>query len=141
MVWKLRKQLVRKVTMKKRRKRSEDGDDEAYIPSLEHVQDVQTPPSSGGRKKSNARKRVISPAVRKFKIKLKSKPASEPQQPPSEPQQPSAPLHQTPPQQPLPDPIPSPPKQLSPQHVQSPQSLISEEISSNTKGEIRRVLG
>ncbi|KAF5803676.1 hypothetical protein HanXRQr2_Chr06g0274241 [Helianthus annuus] len=65
--------------IKKKRKRSaDDDDDEAYIPSPEHVQDVQTPPSSGGRKKSNARKRVVSPAVRKLKIKLKPKPASEP---------------------------------------------------------------
>ncbi|MFS7987653.1 hypothetical protein Hanom_Chr11g01025421 [Helianthus anomalus] len=76
----------RDILIKKKRKRSADDDDEAYIPSPEHVQDVQTPPSSGGRKKSKARKRVKSPAFRKLKIKLKPKPASEPQQPPPEPQ-------------------------------------------------------
>ncbi|MFS7915244.1 hypothetical protein Hanom_Chr02g00162981 [Helianthus anomalus] len=102
--------------IKRKIKKSADDDDEAYIPSPEHVKNVQIPPSSRGRKKSNARKRVVSPVVRKFKIKSKSKPASEPQQPPSEPQQPSSPPHQLTPKQ------PSPPHQPSPQHVQSPQS-------------------
>ncbi|MFS7967817.1 hypothetical protein Hanom_Chr09g00790171 [Helianthus anomalus] len=72
--------------IKRKQKKSVVDDDEAYIPSPEHAQDVQTPPSSGGRKKSNARKRVVSPSVRKLKIKLKPKSASEPQQPPPEPQ-------------------------------------------------------
>ncbi|XP_022014011.1 myb-like protein X [Helianthus annuus] len=39
----------------KKRKRSGDDNDDLYIPSLEHVQEVQTPPSED-RKKSNARK-------------------------------------------------------------------------------------
>ncbi|MFS7977968.1 hypothetical protein Hanom_Chr10g00910161 [Helianthus anomalus] len=64
---------------------SGDDDDDLYIPSPELVQEVQTPPSEG-RNESNARKRVVSPAARKLRIKFKSKPASEPQQPPSEPQ-------------------------------------------------------
>ncbi|MFS7946753.1 hypothetical protein Hanom_Chr06g00540011 [Helianthus anomalus] len=33
----------------KKRKRSGDDDDEAYVPSPEHVQEVQTPPSEGRR--------------------------------------------------------------------------------------------
>ncbi|MFS7978717.1 hypothetical protein Hanom_Chr10g00918721 [Helianthus anomalus] len=52
----------------KKRKRSGDDDDEAYIPSPEHVQDVQTSPSSGGRKKSNERKHVVSPAAAENQI-------------------------------------------------------------------------
>ncbi|MFS7964293.1 putative transcription factor bZIP family [Helianthus anomalus] len=88
------------------------------------IQDVQTPPSSGGRKKSNARKRVVSVVVRKLKIKLKSKPASEPQQPPpepqAEPQQPSSPPHQSPIPHPSPPPHQSPPHQ-SPPHQSPPQ--------------------
>ncbi|MFS7906664.1 hypothetical protein Hanom_Chr01g00061901 [Helianthus anomalus] len=83
-----------------KRKRSVDDEDETYIPTQENVQGVQTPPS-GGRKKSTSRKRVQSPAVRKLKIKLKSKPIQEPSQPPSpspppelqaEPQQPFSPI-------------------------------------------------
>ncbi|KAM0063968.1 hypothetical protein Hdeb2414_s0003g00097081 [Helianthus debilis subsp. tardiflorus] len=54
--------------IKRKRKRSTDDDkDETYVPSPEHVQNVKTPPSSGGRKKSNARKRVVYPSVRKLK--------------------------------------------------------------------------
>ncbi|MFS7962752.1 hypothetical protein Hanom_Chr08g00730251 [Helianthus anomalus] len=112
----------------KKRKRSGDDDDDLYIPSPEHVQEVQTPPSEG-RKKFSARKRVVSPAARKLKIKFKSKPASEPQQPLSEPQ---AKPHQSPPQQPVPDPIPSSPKQPSPPHQQSPQSSPQLHISTPT---------
>ncbi|KAM0044406.1 hypothetical protein Hdeb2414_s0010g00352851 [Helianthus debilis subsp. tardiflorus] len=110
-----------------KRKRGGDDDDGLYIPSPEHVQEVQTPPSSGGRKKSNARKHVKSPATRRLKILLKSKPIQEPSQPPSpppEPQQQPSPHQSPPPQQPLPDPIPSPPKQPSPPHS-SPQPRIS----------------
>ncbi|MFS7985596.1 hypothetical protein Hanom_Chr11g01000291 [Helianthus anomalus] len=68
------------------RKRREEKDDDLYNPSLEHVQESQTPPSSGGRKKSNARKRVVSPkaARRKLTIKLNPKRASKPK-PPSPP--------------------------------------------------------
>ncbi|KAM0003428.1 hypothetical protein Hdeb2414_s0284g00856801 [Helianthus debilis subsp. tardiflorus] len=43
-----------------KRKKREEKDDDLYIPSSEHVQEVQTPPS-GGRKKASARKRVVSP--------------------------------------------------------------------------------
>ncbi|MFS7966494.1 hypothetical protein Hanom_Chr09g00774371 [Helianthus anomalus] len=89
----------------KKRKRSSKNDDNLSFPSPEHVQDTQTPPSSGGRKKTSARKRdVTSKAARKLTIKLKPKRASKqkqptpPQQPPSEPQQ-------------QPDPIPTPPHQ------------------------------
>ncbi|KAJ0766220.1 hypothetical protein HanPI659440_Chr08g0313011 [Helianthus annuus] len=93
----------------KKRKRSADDDDETYVPTPEHVQGVQTPPS-GGRKKSTSRKHVVSPAVRKLKITLKSKPIQEPpNQPPSPP----------------PEPQPQ-----SPQHLQSPQSSPQLRIST-----------
>ncbi|MFS7967443.1 hypothetical protein Hanom_Chr09g00785811 [Helianthus anomalus] len=84
----------------KKRKRKGDDDDDLYIPSPEHVQDVQTPPSSGGRKKSNERKRVVSPKVAKrLKILLKSKLIQELSQPPSPPPEPQQQLspHQSPP--------------------------------------------
>ncbi|MFS7962245.1 hypothetical protein Hanom_Chr08g00724391 [Helianthus anomalus] len=112
----------------KKRKRSGDDDDEAYIPSTEHVQDVQPPPSFGGRKKSNARKRVVSPTTQNLKITLKKHPPTEPQSEPiQEPSQPpSPPPHQPPPQLPVPDPIPSPPHQQSPQS--SPHLGISTPI-------------
>ncbi|KAJ0637752.1 hypothetical protein HanOQP8_Chr17g0677461 [Helianthus annuus] len=89
----------------KKRKRREEKDDDLYIPSPEHVKDTQTPPSSGGRKKSNARKRVVSPkVVRKMTIKLNPKRASKPK-PPTPPKQPTppelqpSPPHQSPPHQ------------------------------------------
>ncbi|XP_022007219.1 glutamic acid-rich protein-like [Helianthus annuus] len=89
--------------VQKKRKRSTDDDDETYVPP-ENVE-VGKSPSSGGRKKSTSRKRVTTPATRKLIFRLKTKPASEPQQPPSPP-----------PQQPLSDPI-----QSSPQHpISSP---------------------
>ncbi|KAJ0752178.1 hypothetical protein HanPI659440_Chr09g0321361 [Helianthus annuus] len=91
------KKVISDKEKQKKRKRSGDDDDDQYIPSPEHVQEVQTPPSSRGRKKPNTRKRVVSPVVQKLKIKMKSKPTSEAQQPPSEPQHPS-PLHQSPPE-------------------------------------------
>ncbi|KAJ0614679.1 hypothetical protein HanIR_Chr02g0065141 [Helianthus annuus] len=82
--------------IKKKRKRSADDDkDETYIPSPEHVQVEKTPPS-GGRKKSNSRKRVLSPAARKLKITLKTKPIQEPQAEP-QPPSPSPPPQQSPP--------------------------------------------
>ncbi|KAF5804167.1 hypothetical protein HanRHA438_Chr05g0203891 [Helianthus annuus] len=59
-----------------KRKRREEKDDDVYIPSPEHVQEVQTPPSEKT-KKSNAMKRVVSPkVVRKMTIKLNPKRAS-----------------------------------------------------------------
>ncbi|MFS8034660.1 hypothetical protein Hanom_Chr17g01583781 [Helianthus anomalus] len=95
----------------------ENEDDDLYIPSPEHVQEVQTPPSEGI-KKSNSRKRVVTPKVAKrLKILLKNKPIQEPSQPPSPPPEPQQPLPlQSPPKQ------PSPPHQLSPPHQPSPQS-------------------
>ncbi|XP_022040926.1 glutamic acid-rich protein-like [Helianthus annuus] len=89
-----------------KRKRREDKDDELYNPSPEHVIESQTPPSSGGRKKASARKRVMSPKAirRKLVVKIpKPKPTTPPKQPtppPSPPpqteQHPSAPPHQSP---------------------------------------------
>ncbi|MFS7888283.1 hypothetical protein Hanom_Chr00s000001g01593121 [Helianthus anomalus] len=90
-----------------KRKRREEKDDDLYILSPEHVQDTQTPPSSGGL----------------------NKPIQELSQPPSTPpapqQQPSP--HQSPPPPPQPDPIPSPPKQQS-----LPHSLSQIHISTPT---------
>ncbi|MFS7976387.1 hypothetical protein Hanom_Chr10g00891861 [Helianthus anomalus] len=40
----------------KKRKRSGKNDDGVYVPSPDHVQETQTPPSSGGWKKTSARK-------------------------------------------------------------------------------------
>ncbi|MFS7962567.1 hypothetical protein Hanom_Chr08g00728171 [Helianthus anomalus] len=113
----------------KKRKRSGKNDDDLYIPSPDHVQDTPTPPSSGGRKKASARKRVVTPkAAKRLRVLLKNKPIQElnkPPTPPPEPQQqPSliqSPPHQSPPKQPTPPHQPSPPH-LSPPHQPSPQS-------------------
>ncbi|KAJ0913219.1 hypothetical protein HanRHA438_Chr06g0283111 [Helianthus annuus] len=117
----------------KKRKRSGDDNDDLYIPSPEHVQEVQTPPSSRGRKKSNSRKHVKSPAARRLKILLKSKPIQEPSQPPSTPPEPQ---QQSSPKQPSPPPEPqqqSSPKQPTPPHQPSPpQSLPQLHISTPT---------
>ncbi|XP_022013808.1 putative proline-rich receptor-like protein kinase PERK11 [Helianthus annuus] len=119
--------------MKLKRKRKEDKDDELYNPSLEHVIESQTPPSSGGRKKTSARKSVTSPkaARRKLIVKLPkrtSKPKSKPSQPPSPPPEPSPPQspHKSPPKQPTPP--PSPPPHLSPLHL-SPLHLSPPHLS------------
>ncbi|KAJ0786294.1 hypothetical protein HanOQP8_Chr02g0053681 [Helianthus annuus] len=120
------KKVISDKEKQKKRKRSGAIDDDLYVPSPEHVQEVQTPPSSGGRKKSNARKHVVSPVARKLKIKMKSKPASEPQQPPSELQQPSSPSHQSPPKQLSPQQPPSPPPQQPPSSP--PQQQPSSDI-------------
>ncbi|MFS7997450.1 hypothetical protein Hanom_Chr12g01141951 [Helianthus anomalus] len=112
-----------KIVKKKRRRSADDYDDEAYIPSPEHVQDVQTPPSSGRIKKSNARKRVVSPTVRKLRIKMKPKPPPEPE---VEPQLSSSRPHQSPISHQSPPPHQSPPKQPSP--LSSPQLPISTPI-------------
>ncbi|KAF5759664.1 hypothetical protein HanRHA438_Chr16g0755871 [Helianthus annuus] len=110
-----------------KRKRRKEKDDDLYIPSPEHVQEVQTPPSEG-RKKSNARKRVVSPKVRKLTIKLNPKHASKPKQPTPPEHQPSPP-YQSPPHE-------SPPKQTSPPHHQQqlspPHSLSQIHISTPT---------
>ncbi|XP_022025105.1 DNA ligase 1-like [Helianthus annuus] len=119
-----------------KRKRREDKDDELYNPSPEHVIESQTPPSSGGRKKTNARKSVVSPkaARRKLTIKLPkrtSKPKSKPSQPPSPPPEPSPPQspHKSPPKQPTPPPSPLPhlaPPHLSP--IQEQPVVTSQQI-------------
>ncbi|MFS7978334.1 hypothetical protein Hanom_Chr10g00914301 [Helianthus anomalus] len=107
------------------RKRQEK-DDDAYVPSPEHVYESQSP--SGSRKKAGARKKVVSPKIRKLtskiskpKIILKKKPSKEsrkPSTPPSEPTlQHSPPQQPTPPRQPTPPQQPSPPRQPSPLHL------------------------
>ncbi|XP_022019682.1 uncharacterized protein LOC110919731 [Helianthus annuus] len=53
----------------RKRKRQEKDDDDAYVPSPEHVFESQSPP--GGRKKAVARKKVISPKIRKVTPKIK----------------------------------------------------------------------
>ncbi|XP_021979709.1 glutamic acid-rich protein-like [Helianthus annuus] len=109
-----------------KRKRREDKDDELYNPSPEHVIESQTPPSSGGRKKASARKRVISPqaARRKLIVKLPKRTLkSKPSQPPSPPREPSPPQspHQSPPKQPTPPQSPhQSPSHLSPLHLSPP---------------------
>ncbi|MFS7898982.1 hypothetical protein Hanom_Chr00s038500g01773281 [Helianthus anomalus] len=104
-----------------KRKRKEDKDDDVYVPSPEHVVESQTPPSSGGRKKQYARKRVATPRAKGLKILLKKKSVQTPSKPPSPPPEPQpqtspihSPLHQSPPRQP--SPIQSPPH-LSPPHL------------------------
>ncbi|KAJ0751195.1 hypothetical protein HanLR1_Chr05g0190811 [Helianthus annuus] len=43
-----------------KRKRRQEKEYDVYVPSPEHVMDSQTPPSSGGRKKLPARKRIAT---------------------------------------------------------------------------------
>ncbi|KAJ0430301.1 hypothetical protein HanRHA438_Chr17g0829751 [Helianthus annuus] len=101
--------------VQKKRKRNTDDDDETYVPP-ENVEVVKSP-SSGGRKKSTSRKRVTTPAARKLKFRLKTKPTSESQnKPPSPPPQSKPPS--PPPKQPSLPKQPSPPSQ---QPLQSPQ--------------------
>ncbi|MFS8034368.1 hypothetical protein Hanom_Chr17g01580341 [Helianthus anomalus] len=96
-----------------KRKRREDKDDDVYIPSPEHVIESQTPPSSGGRKKQSARKRVVTPkATPRLKVLLKKKPIQEESKIPTPPKQPTPPPHLSPPHL-------SPP-QISPPHEQQP---------------------
>ncbi|KAM0013409.1 hypothetical protein Hdeb2414_s0044g00742851 [Helianthus debilis subsp. tardiflorus] len=112
----------------KKRKRSGKNDDDLYIPSPDHLQDTPTPPSSEGRKKPSARKRVVTPKIAKrLKVLLKNKPIQEPSKPPSPPSEPQhqpspiqSPPHQSPPKQPTPPHL-SPPHQ-SPPHQPLPQS-------------------
>ncbi|KAJ0581070.1 hypothetical protein HanHA300_Chr04g0136741 [Helianthus annuus] len=115
-----------------KRKRKEDKDDELYNPSPEHVIESQTPPSSGGRKKQSARKRVTTPrAAKSLKVLLKKKPVqklSKLPTPPLEPQHQLSPIHQSPPRQP--SPILSPPH-LSPPHqtpIQEQSFVTSQQI-------------
>ncbi|MFS7997627.1 hypothetical protein Hanom_Chr12g01143991 [Helianthus anomalus] len=83
-----------RVQQKKRKRSSADDDDETYVPP-ENVQ-VISPTSSGGGKKSTSRKRVLTPAARKLKFKLKIPPTEPQSKPPSPQSQPPSP----PPQQP-----------------------------------------
>ncbi|XP_035835797.1 fibrous sheath CABYR-binding protein-like [Helianthus annuus] len=111
----------------RKRKRQEKDDDDAYVPSLEHVSESQSPP--GGKKKAGARKKVISPKIRKVtpkiskpKIVLKKKQTKETrklQTPPHEPTPHQSPI-QSPPRQPTPPQQPSPPKQPTPPRQPSP---------------------
>ncbi|MFS8024670.1 hypothetical protein Hanom_Chr16g01466111 [Helianthus anomalus] len=104
-----------------KRKRKEDKEDELYNPSPEHVIESQTPPSSGGRKKQSARKKVATPRAKGLKILLKKKPVQTPSKSPSPPPEPQpqispihSPLHQSPPRQPS---LIQSPLHLSPQHI------------------------
>ncbi|XP_035840181.1 fibrous sheath CABYR-binding protein-like [Helianthus annuus] len=111
----------------RKRKRQEKDDDDAYVPSPEHVSESQSPP--GGRKKAGARKKVISPKIRKVtpkiskpKIVLKKKPTKESKKPPTPPHEPTPPQSpiQSPPRQPTPPQQSSPPKQPTPPRQPSP---------------------
>ncbi|XP_035838866.1 formin-like protein 5 [Helianthus annuus] len=125
-----------------RKRKRQEKEDAPYVPSPQHVSGSQTPPSSG-RKKAGARKKVLSPKIRKvtpkiskLKIVLKKKPSKEsrksatplpeptpqsliqsPPRQPTPPQQPSPPRQPTPPQQPSPPKQPTPPRQPSPIHL------------------------
>ncbi|XP_035835816.1 bromodomain-containing protein 4-like [Helianthus annuus] len=114
----------------RKRKRHEKDDDDAYVPSPEHVSESQSP--SVGRKKAGARKKVVSPKIRKVtpkikmpKIVLKKKPSKETRKPPTPPHEstpPQSPI-QSPPRQPTPPQQPSPPKQPTPPRQPSPLHL------------------
>ncbi|MFS7906214.1 hypothetical protein Hanom_Chr01g00056671 [Helianthus anomalus] len=52
-----------------RKRKRQEKDDVAYIPSPEHVSESQSP--SGGRKKAGARKRIVSPKIKKVTPKIK----------------------------------------------------------------------
>ncbi|MFS7997034.1 hypothetical protein Hanom_Chr12g01136971 [Helianthus anomalus] len=106
------KRIQAEIEMEKqlKRKRREDKDDELCNPSPEHVIESQLPPSSGGRKKASARKRVVSPSAARKKLIVKlPKRASKPKPP-------------TPPKQPTPPPSPPPQteQQLSLPHQSPP---------------------
>ncbi|XP_022040679.1 uncharacterized protein LOC110943235 [Helianthus annuus] len=66
-----------------RKRKRQEKDDAAYVPSPEHVSESQSP--SSGKKKAGARKRIVSPKIKKVttkitkpKIVLKKKSAKEP---------------------------------------------------------------
>ncbi|XP_022007736.1 proteoglycan 4-like [Helianthus annuus] len=116
-----------------RKRKRQEKDDAAYIPSLEHVSESQSP--SSGKKKAGAKKRIISPKIKKVttkitkpKIVLKKKPAKEsskPSTPPPEPIPIQSPPHQTPPRQPTPPQQPTPPRQPSPPKQPTPPRQTS----------------
>ncbi|XP_035838836.1 glutamic acid-rich protein-like [Helianthus annuus] len=123
---------------------SSSSSEEEVDETEQHVSESQSPP--GGRKKAGARKKVISPKIRKVtpkiskpKIVLKKKQTKETRKPPtplheqtppqspiqSPPRQPTPPQHSSPPKQ------PTPPRHLSPLHLSPPpqQTLFtSQEI-------------
>ncbi|XP_021996230.1 serine/arginine repetitive matrix protein 1-like [Helianthus annuus] len=113
--------------LKKRKRQEKDA--AAYVPSPEHVSESQSPLS--GKKKAGARKRIVSPKIKKVttkitkpKIVLKKKTAKEPSKPPTPPPEPTphqstiqSPPHQSPPRQPSPPKQPIPPRQPSPLHL------------------------
>ncbi|XP_022042033.1 glutamic acid-rich protein-like [Helianthus annuus] len=118
---------IEKEKQLRKRKRQEKDDDDVYVPSPEHVSESQSPP--GGRKKAGARKKVISPKIRKVtpkiskpKIVLKKKQTKETRKPPTPPHEPTPPQSpiQTPPRQPTPPQQSSPPKQPTPPRQPSP---------------------
>ncbi|XP_021991487.1 MAP7 domain-containing protein 1-like [Helianthus annuus] len=132
------KKRQKKKKQLRKRKRYEK-DDAAYIPSPEHVSESQS--SSGGKKKVGARKRIVSPKIKKVtpkitkpKIVLKKKPSKEPSKPPTPPPEPTP--HQSPirspSHQPSPPKQPTPPRQPSPLHLSPPPHeqpfLTSQEI-------------
>ncbi|XP_022040456.1 histone H1-I-like [Helianthus annuus] len=91
-----------------RKRKRQEKEDALYVPSPQHVSDSQSP--SSGRKKVGARKKVVSPKIRKVtpkiskpKIVLKKKPSKESRKSPTPPPEPTpqSPI-QTPPRQPTP---------------------------------------
>ncbi|XP_021975162.1 bromodomain-containing protein 4-like [Helianthus annuus] len=110
----------------------DDGDKSSSSSSDEDIDETeqsQTPPSSDGRKKQSARKRVATLRAKGLKILLKKKPFQKPSKPPTPPPEPQhqlspihSPLHQTPPRQP--SPIQSPPH-LSPPHLSPPHIHVA----------------
>ncbi|XP_022024903.1 protein SETSIP-like [Helianthus annuus] len=98
-----------------------------------------------GDDKVGARKRIVSPKIKKVtpkitkpKIVLKKKPSKVPSRPPTPPPEPTlhqssiqSPSHQTSPRQPSPPKQPTPPRQPSPLHLSPPREqpfLTSQEI-------------
>ncbi|XP_022026979.1 glutamic acid-rich protein-like [Helianthus annuus] len=111
-----------------RKRKRQEKDDAAYVPSPEHVSESQSP--SSGKKKAGAKKRIVSPKIKKVttkitkpKIVLKKKPTKEPSKPSTPPPEHTpiqSPPHQTPPRQLTPPRQPSPPKQPTPPQQTSP---------------------
>ncbi|XP_035838741.1 glutamic acid-rich protein-like [Helianthus annuus] len=122
-----------------RKRKRQENEDEVYVPSPGEVIESQTPPS-GGKKKAGARKKVVTPKMKKpLKILLKKKPTQEPSKPLSPPPEPTPhqspihlPLHQSPPRQP--SPLHLSPPHLSPPHIhtatpsQEQPLLVSQQI-------------
>ncbi|XP_021985481.1 serine/arginine repetitive matrix protein 1-like [Helianthus annuus] len=129
---------------KQLRKRRQEKDDATYIPSPEHVSESQSP--SSGKKKAGAKKRIVSPKIKKVttkitkpKIVLKKKTAKEPSKPstPSpEPKPIQSPSQPTPPQQPSPPKQPTPLRQPSPLHLSPPHLSPPQQQTLFTSQEI-----